>query len=404
MAIRKIDIISTQRNQSVDLIKIRSTDEVSSDSDSNKSNSCFFDIPEPSGSALSESWSTCEDNLSVSSSEVMENLTISKKQPFQVFFKDKIQVDYQYVKALAKGSYGEVFLLSRKTKGSDSHPETLCLKIGLKRGDVDRDAVILKQLKGCNCQNTLVDSAVLELKFLDSMGQEQFEPVIVMEHMEGNLKHFFQSYRFKTLSDKYAVVLYSLSQISTCFFHMVNRGLYYTDIKISNCLYRKSDKGFRVVLGDIGSAFPSSSDEAIATYPHIYHKRCHHFTPDIYDLVYGLLILFLEMMTVSHGDQEKEMSVSIDLLDSLYFKEVKHLSVEDRIKHISMMFEELEAINKGDHFLNQILKSIKKYTILDMKNIRETDHATQLHKLYKFFKTSYQKILETSSIGKFLGL
>jgi hypothetical protein len=415
MLTKKVDLPATMEyQQKVGFLRNISSEEAQSsdrseESDQSQSNnrntpsiSCIYQTssPEPSIETPSSAGSTGEE-----SEEDEGNLTIDRQLPLTIIFIGGEKVEYSFEKSLAKGSYGEVFLLTKKASDTEEIPERICLKVGRKKGDVDGDALVLKRLKGSSCQGTLIDSFVLELEFRDLKGQIWKEPLIIMEHMKGNLKSFFQSYQFDRLLDKYVVTLFILSKITTSFYHLLNKGFYYTDVKISNCLFRL-EPSLRVVLADIGSAVPKDSQDAIATYPHPYHHKCHHFSPHIYDLIYGLLILFFEMMSFSPKSQP-ELSFSRDLLDNLYFREIKRYKTNEKIKLLSNIFDEIRELNQQDPLktkLNEILSSVKERTVYDLKAIKEKDPASQLHSLYLFFKQNYQSLIKHSKIGNKLGI
>lgn len=371
----KVDLIATQQNHPVGLL-IKHIKNVEYD---NSDDSAIFQFSQKSS-----------NNSSSVNKENDETLEINQNIPIKIYFKNGDHIDYSFTKTIAKGSYGYVSIYSQSI--NDTYPLTICVKTGVNPDDIDSDAKVVKLLNQHKCQGTIVDCFTIKLTEIN-------EYILIMEHLNGNLKHFFSLYNFNSLNDKYLISFYILSKISTCFYHLLSKDLYYTDIKITNCLYHiLDDNKLKVVLCDIGSAVLSDESDSISTYPNIYRKKCHNFVPETYDLIYGLLVLFFDMMSIGKQDN---WNISRSFFDQLFYKNITNLTIDERLNIINILFDELDTINGNNKQLSKLVIKLKQRTILTAKSIDLLKHSSpkiHLVKLYQFFRECYQTLLKTSLI------
>jgi Protein kinase domain len=115
--------------------------------------------------------------------------------------------------------------------------------VSVKYGQISEDIEVLEYIKYKNiCERSYVKSYVK--KNNDKVGD-----YIVMEYMDGNLNTYFKE-NFQI--DNFFNIIKKIVNHLICF---VEKGLYYTDLKLRNILYRCDNENniIEILLGDLGS-------------------------------------------------------------------------------------------------------------------------------------------------------
>jgi len=192
---------------------------------------------------------------------------------------------FVHIQTLSRGSYGYVCLYQTRDQRYE---------IAVKQGKVSVDVDVLVTVRG-RC--SIVEGHGFRIDGRNS--------ILVMEVMEGDLRYFRDRYVSRTATEignrigleglyKIFVVLYNVLSAFNCLHRL---GLYYTDTKLENFLYTCTRGALRLYLGDLGSAVPktvkpSGGGFAVATYPSHFRHVIFEFVPQVYDVIYGILVLF----------------------------------------------------------------------------------------------------------------
>jgi len=143
------------------------------------------------------------------------------------------------------GSYGVVYGYENEDGRS----------VVLKIGDISSDLNVINKLKQSNitCNQSIVPYETVDNKHL-----------LIMEKMDGDL----YSLTTKTELSAYSIK-HIIHQIATIIKCLLDVGIFYTDLKLENILYKlKQDDTPLVILGDLGSADNTHKENMyISTYP-----------------------------------------------------------------------------------------------------------------------------------------
>lgn len=329
----------------------------------------------------------------ISTKSVDTNLKFKEHCPLKLYFGEQL-IEYQYIEKKAKGSYGTVYLYEC-LKASSRYPLKLCVKVGINCGDLDNDIKILDILKNDTCHDTLIEHQILYDNFTDFTSQRNTYPILLLEYMDDNLNSFFKGFPCPTIVDKYIVIMLILIQVNFCFYHLAKKKLYYVDIKLANCLYRLKDNFFIVKIGDIGSIIKSSDNCSIATFPQIYRNKCQHFKPHVYDIIYGLMILFFEALSLdcANGKLCIDPEYIIELTHGHFLK----LNLLDKIDNINNIFAHIEDLNNGDIVLNNFIKQFKSIVIQSPSIMTESAPNYLFIQVHELMIETYNELLKKSN-------
>ena len=367
-----------------------SSNESSANSKENEGSDCEGD---GDGEGSDQEWSDQES----SSSEIEYHLKPDSRVLLKVVMKNKETINFRYQDLLAKGAYGAVIKYQCITQPKN----TLAVKVGFEPGSLRHDVNILNHLNGVTSGDHLIKATVVPVSF-EYEDKTIDDHIILMQEMDGDVKELFKNQQFSNLEEKYKFVLKILTHAAQAFSTLLKQGIYYTDIKLANLLYRWNENGaLDLALGDIGSAFLENSHEAIATYPSLYRRRCHHFRPQLNDLVYGLLIIFFEMMSIG-PDSDGDDLLNSDLVRQLYFKQLREKkTVDARSQPIKMIFNELESIASGNNKLTRVLMHLKKLLFKNLGTYTKYNNRAKELELLQYLVQMFQKLrLLTASVEK----
>ena len=166
---------------------------------------------------------------------------------YEYFFKynsdNLLDIKFTYNnKIIGAGSYG---LVLQYTSENNDH-------IAVKYGSIEQDIAVLNDIKGKICSDLVVDSIVYKDDTLSC---------IIMENAVGTIDNLIPA--IEKNKDILIDILYAVVIAIKCLFEY---GLYYTDIKMHNILYRNTENGIQIILGDIGGA-AKIDDSTVRTYP-----------------------------------------------------------------------------------------------------------------------------------------
>lgn len=348
-------------------------------------------------------------DITSNNDEAQKYLEVKKDQVLIIRFPKPIS--YQYQKNIAQGAYGQVIWYQAtdlKLAKKMQVPIDLCLKVGLKLGDLDADMGVLSAFDNNITPEFIVPTRAVYVKINDTTNNNNdiIQPILIMPKMDGTLKQLINSrITFHNIYDKYwlaSAIIYSLNMI---FYQLIKKGIYYTDIKISNILYQlKDDTTLIIYLGDLGSAYFANDREAIATFPNICRSRCHNFTPICYDLVYGLMVILFEIMATGpkEGPQTYE-TLDRELLQHLFHENIKELTLEQRHNIIKQIFANLETLGSSS-LTEKFIKTVKDKCYTNANKQKTADTTKHLKNLLPVWQTFYQKFSQESRLANTISI
>ena len=209
------------------------------------------------------------------------------------------KVVYKHDKDLAHGSYGKIINYKLASRHNDM-PKDLCVKVG-------GDPVILNDEAEVHRAASRADSSSINVGYpffvsctMDGLVEKA--TIILIPRMVGDLGQFCSSFKPSVSYHHYSIAVYSVINIVYACIVLRDVNYYYTDLKLSNCLYDWNGKLLRVYLGDLGGAFSCRlRSGAIATYPRPSSNTCSvdgvfNVSPKEMDVVYGCVVLFIAMI------------------------------------------------------------------------------------------------------------
>ena len=247
---------------------------------------------------------------------------------------------------LGSGSYGEVI------QYYDSINEKY---IAVKYGDIEDEKAIIQRIKNAgNLCSELVVKYIMK------------EDCIIMENAIGTID------KLKPLIEKNTDILidilYAVVIAIQCLHDI---GIYYYDIKMQNILYRDTEDGIQIILGDLGGAVEVLGS-ARATY-HPYESKYDSQIQKKRSIIsWGIGILTLSLLNIDHESiyiwNIKDWSKKPELLDNdKYIKdEVAKIITELTNKGYSNIIKLIEKTlcnNKDRWNLSQIVEFLNKLRI-----------------------------------------
>jgi len=173
-------------------------------------------------------------------------------------------------KTLGKGAYGVVIEYKNKTGKS------LVAKIG----DVESDLKVIKKLEqsGKKCNQSIVP--------YETVGKNT---LFIMEKLDGDLMDLRGTSNIESIINQIARTLKCLADL----------GIYYTDIKSANLLYKKRENNEPfVVLGDLGGAGTIDEGHYVSSYPPFDRRKGEGYLkkPTKKDLSWMIGVVFFELV------------------------------------------------------------------------------------------------------------
>lgn len=275
--------------------------------------------------------------------------------------KDEIVLNKKVL--IAQGNYGAVYKISDETEKIKFAAKTYF-------DQDDSEITILEKLSEKNVECNILSCKLLKTKFYDNQSQEKYISICELYNGELNVNII----KKMTISTKLGVIL-KLAKDLKC---LLNKGFYYTDIKIQNTLYKCLEEKIKVTLGDVGSICDDSID-CIATFPPFEDRDSPaEITTGEKQIVWGLGILLLCLLhnktnitqfahnffnrNVTEEDAEK----AIDKYNKNYY-DGKDSIASDKIKiqgNVTLM----EIIKKN--ILN--LDPKERFSLTELINLLET--------------------------------
>ena len=381
--------------------------------------------PTLKSSDKSGSWKTESD----ASSETELYLKVERDQPLTIVTKSGDHVAYRYHSKLAEGAYGQVLLYKTDVKG-DKYPKELCIKVALRLGDLDADMKILEHI-GSTKLNGVIPTIPMISEWSNTATSTSTKfayPILIMPKMTGTVKQLFKEIAFPKLVDKYWMITGVLVSITRAFLSLVEHNIYYTDTKVTNCLYNLSNstqtsrsdteggnrnrngnskgqsgsqpKQLTVLLCDIGGAALGDEKEAIATFPNIYRKRCHHFVPTSNDLQYGLLMLFFEMMSITNKALPN-MGIDRDSVSALFHQNILELDLKQRKRTIVEIVTKISKLPGTNELIVKFLGKIGNHLYPENEEKEPKTHLNSLLNIFKTYHEHFSNVSKLSQVIKF---
>ena len=306
------------------------------------------------------------------------------------------EIIYTYVKLLGSGTFG-IVLEYQNTKNSK---DSLIVKTGEVYTDIDVIQILIKN--GLKCTQTLVsfrkldnlffrnkllrnksvvinedgkNKATYRLSeeepnkkgFFKSIGTE-YSDMYIMDKMEGDLHDLLRTKRFA--NEEINSIIFQITNTLEC---LMKIGLYYTDLKLGNILYKHdNNNNIVVLLGDLGSAFYDkyNKDEYYtSTYPPIDRldsKTIGLFSnPKESDISWGIGICLLKLIS------------SDNILQKYYHRNIKKHTFtfedSDEYKHLFNSYPE----NFQRIIENTVIKNSEKR--LSLQQIKELTKKPEIY-------------------------
>lgn len=204
---------------------------------------------------------------------------------------NSISYKYENPKELTSGAYGMILIYNDRTDTNN----TIAVKIPKTPEGTQDDIDSLNKLRKEEICNEIVIPSLIADKF------------VIMEQVSGTLKNLIKITRGNSPQNN--IVLMNILNIITKSFNCLYKlGLYYTDIKTDNILYRCFNGNIiQIILGDIGSAKTNGSKHGFTTtYPPMDlekktkaegSRRGYMWTRALEsDIVWGIGIILLELL------------------------------------------------------------------------------------------------------------
>ena len=239
---------------------------------------------------------------------------------------DVILEKFELLTIISSGSFGTVFRYkTEKTKKF----------IAVKYGMITQDIKVLKEMQEKKvCSELVIDS----IPYLNKIR------CIIMQHAVGSIAELIPA--IKLNKNILVDILYAIVIAIKC---LSDNGLYYTDIKMGNILYRNTpQKGIQIILGDIGGAGDISVNPvgSYKPYEDLISIKQKTFTSDINIrqciISWCIGILTLSLLGIDHTQidfkneetKKKINGKSLDEIDSYVFLEVKKIIEELKDNYI----------------------------------------------------------------------
>lgn len=278
---------------------------------------------------------------------------------------------------IAEGNYGAVYKISDET-------EKIIFAAKTYFNQDDSEITILEKLNEKNIKCDILSCKLLKTKFYDNQPNEKYISICEIYNGELNVNII----RKMTISTKLGIIL-KLAKDLKC---LVDKGFYYTDIKIQNTLYKCLEEKIKVILGDIGSMCDNSVD-CIATFPPFENRDSPaEVTKGEKQIVWGLGILLLCLL-------QNKTNIS-SFAHNFFNKNVTEEDAEKAIDKYNKSYYNGRDSIRGDKIIiqdNLTLMEIIKKNILNLDQ-KERFSLTELINLLETSKYPVSGIVRESIV------
>ena len=219
--------------------------------------------------------------------DIITRTITNKKKSYDIkVYKSFIkgQLKFNYNNDIGSGAYGLV--LQYWDVVNDKY---IAVKYNYKAEYIAKDKKVIEHINKNvkECSELVIDSIIYEDDNLSC---------IIMENAVGTidkLKPAIQNNKSILIDILYAIVI-----AIKCLY---DKGLYYIDIKMKNILYRNTDNGIQIILGDIGGVV-TEDEESFSTYfPYEYKLIKYEKLEEKKSIIsWGIGILILSLLNISH--------------------------------------------------------------------------------------------------------
>ncbi len=223
------------------------------------------------------------------------------------------------------------------------------------------------------CSQYIVNSKYFELQLDDN----KIRSIILMECMDGSLSNLKVDLINSLGTNKKYVITKILICLADALECLREQGLYYTDMKLENILYKIDGTApnlkLIIKMGDLGSICKQTDMVCVATFPNILHRRSTFTNPNEYDLIYNLFIIWYALYNVKYD------------INNIYWKsfaKLEGISIEQGIKNLKPIMlkgledSEFSKIWSDDPEITPTLKNAKIALTLDLVKYESTRHIT----------------------------
>ena len=256
---------------------------------------------------------------------------------YEQFFVPSKNSIFKYIKIIGHGSYGVVM------QYKDDTDNYIAVKYG-KKDDIKKEKdIILKMINDKNQCSNLVVQYILN------------PDCIIMENANGTIKDLRVIIEKNKNTNIIIDVIYAITIAIKCLY---DNNLYYTDIKMANILYRNTNEGIQIILGDLGSITDNKNNKNNYTYTY----RPSVSTYDITSIIlWGIGILILDLLQINHYTIHEKYIYD----NNITFRD-KHVNDE-----VSVIIDTIKFLYPTDKYIQPIIDIIN--ITLCPKNTKNLD-------------------------------
>lgn len=222
----------------------------------------------------------------------------------ELVFSDDAVCLYRLHKFLRGGSFSNIVIFELNhaptPHSGEFYPRFICVKASKKVGDLDRDFRIYKSmiLEGDFCDETIMFGYPINTRITTGIT----EPVIIMDRMDGSLYEFvMRNLLLMPFELRMVYTIYIVLELSYSYNCLFEKGYYYLDSKLDNCLYWCNNDQIHFFLADLGSAIMSGEKEHV-TFPRplsdeeLENKEIPNKLYYLKSVIYGCIIMMLQLL------------------------------------------------------------------------------------------------------------
>lgn len=265
--------------------------------------------------------------------------------------------EFKRVGKLGEGAFGVVYEYKNKNKKSGN-------SIALKVGEISDDLNLVHKLKGSDCNQGMIPYQSVNSNML-----------LIMEKFDGDLHKL----KKKEAYIHGRSIIYSIANVLKC---LVSKGIYYTDLKAGNILFKREKGKIFAVLGDLGGAYIDKHGDTTATYPPIDRGDGGGFfkNPTEKDLVWMLGILTLNLLKYNTNNysynyistiKKHEESLYLWMKKNPLYADILYYTLQsdpDYRMTLSGLMRMLEKGNPSHHVIDDVI--LKQLGIIEDKKER----------------------------------